>query len=193
VGWEELNSQIRAFRDFPDLDVAHPGSAVMLYGWLVEPLRAHLTTTHLAIVPHSVLHYLPLAALTDGQRYVVDDYVITYLPSTSALKFIRTSVGGESGSPLILGNPDTDDPNLTPLTSAKREVQAIAILYNVQPLLDEAATESAVWERATEAGLLHLAAHGGYNSYNPLYSAIALAPTKKTMGGWKCMKSMGWT
>ena len=184
VGREELITQIRAFRGFPNLSVAHPDSAVTLCRRLIEPLREYLpstnsgqeTTPHLAIVPHSVLHYLPFAALTDGQRYLVDDYVITYLPSASALKFILENAGGEPGVPLILGNPATDDPRLRPLRHAGREAQAVAALYDVQPLLSEVATESAVREHASQAGILHLAAHGEFNVYNPLYSTLYLAP-----------------
>jgi CHAT domain-containing protein/Tfp pilus assembly protein PilF len=186
---EELVTQIKAFHDFPNLNVAHLDSAVALYGWLIEPLKEYLPSRgsgqrampHLAIVPHSALHYLPFAALTDGQRYLVDDYVITYLPSASALPFIQANVGG-TGLPLILGNPTTGDPKLRPLNFAEQEAQAIATLYDVQPLLGETATESALWEQVSQAGILHLAAHGGYNRYNPLYSAIALAPDGENDG-----------
>ncbi len=38
---------------------------------------------------HHVLYYLPFAALTDGERYLVDDYTLSYLPSASVLQFIR--------------------------------------------------------------------------------------------------------
>jgi Tfp pilus assembly protein PilF len=83
VSQDDLTTQIRAFRSFPNLEVAYPESAVTLYDELIAPLKTYMTTPHLAIVPHSVLHYLPFAALTDGQRYLVDDYTITYLPSAS--------------------------------------------------------------------------------------------------------------
>jgi len=76
----------------------------------------------------------------------------------------------------VLGSPLTGDPDLSPLIFAEREAQAIANLYHDQPLLGEAATESAVWEQASQASILHLAAHGDYNPHNPLYSAIGLAP-----------------
>jgi CHAT domain-containing protein len=109
---------------------------------------------------------------------LIDDYVLTVLPSASALPFIqknarRSDISGQMSAvsaPLILGN------DIPPLIFAEREAQAIADLYGVQPLLGEAATESAVWDRVSQASLLHLATHGGYNRYNPLYSDITLAP-----------------
>ena len=185
VSREDLKQQIQAFRNFPNLNVAHPESAVTLYDWLIAPLEAHLVSPsprHLVIIPHNVLHYLPFAALTDGERYLVDDYVITYLPSASALPFIQGNTGHTPEPLLVLGNPATSDPDLRPLKYAEQEAETLADLYSTQPLLGEAATESALREQAPQAGLLHLAAHGGYNPYNPLYSAIALAPDGENDG-----------
>ena len=182
VSREDLTQEIQAFRQFPNLAVAHPESVVNLHDWLIEPLREYLTTPHLAIVPHSVLHYLPFAALTDGQRYLLDNYVTIYLPSASVLPFIRDNVGGAGGTPLILGDPATGDPTLDPLHYAERESRVVGDLHSTQPLIGEAATESALLQRASRASILHLAAHGVYNSYNPLYSAIALAPDEKNDG-----------
>ncbi|MCP4995644.1 MAG: tetratricopeptide repeat protein [Gammaproteobacteria bacterium] len=195
---EALETQITAFRDFANLAVAHPESAVTLYHWLIEPLKHHLTKPYLAIIPHSILHYLPFAALTDGERYLIDDYTITTLPSASALPFIqenaRSSAISSQRSPVILGNPTTGDFDAiasfpterdkpSSLPSAEKEANAIAELFGVEPLIGEAATESAVRKQASEANILHLAAHGKFNQDAPLYSLIALAPDD-TNDGW---------
>ena len=63
---------------------------------------------------------------------------------------------------------------LCPLNSARDEVRTIARLFNTQPLVGKAATENAVWSKATQSGMLHLAAHGEYNTFNPLFSSIQL-------------------
>ena len=63
-----------------------------------------------------------------------------------------------------------------PDKNSVRGARAIADLYQIEPLLGEAATESAVSGGASQAEILHLAAHGSYNPHTPLYSAIALAP-----------------
>jgi CHAT domain-containing protein len=134
------------------------------------------------IVPHSVLHYLPFAALMDGQRYLVDDYTITYLPSASTLPFIQANLGHAGDETLILGNPTTGDSTLPPLAFAEREAEAVAALYGVAPVTGTAAMEGVVREQASQVGILHLAAHGSYNADNPLYSAIALAPDPGNTG-----------
>jgi CHAT domain-containing protein/Tfp pilus assembly protein PilF len=181
-----LSTQIRGFRSFANINVAQPENAVALYHTLIAPIEDHLTTSHLTIIPHNVLHYLPFAALTDGERYLVDDYTLSYLPSASVLPFIDAASEETAGSPLILGNPTTADydasalvterDELGPLPFAEEEAQAIARLYDTDALVREVATESIVREQAGASTLLHLAAHGVYNAVAPLQSLIALAP-----------------
>jgi CHAT domain-containing protein len=162
---------------------------------LIEPLKDKLQTPHLTMIPHQQLHYLPFAALTDGERYLIDDYTLTVLPSASVLPFIQENARQTAYTgppvPLILGNPTTADydtvaslaveesqyrDQLGALPYAEKEAKAIAQLFGVQPLIGEAATESAVWEQVSQANLLHLAAHGHFNPAAPLTSLIALAP-----------------
>lgn len=154
-----------------------------LYRLLFAPLSDAVTTTRLVVVPHGPLHYLPFAALTDpgtGQA-LLERYTLVILPSASTLPFIRAnavtpSQAGDrdrTGHPLVVGDPVAAD--LDPLPFAEKEAQAVAQLYGVQPLLGEAATEGTVREHATQASILHLAAHATYNPHNPLYSAILLA------------------
>ena len=188
---DEVAREITIFRDFSDIDVTYPDSAATLYELLIAPLKDSLTTPHLTIIPHQELHYLPFAALTDGNRFLIDDYALTLLPSASTLPFIRQNAApttpDDQPSILILGNPapigtDPADPSaaelntLSELPFAEEEAIAIAELFGVAPLLGDDATEGAVRERAGEANILHLAAHGRLNSTTPLASLIALAP-----------------
>jgi CHAT domain-containing protein/Tfp pilus assembly protein PilF len=174
VRHEELANTLTTFRDFASLEDPHPASLQQLYQWLIAPLQSQLDTPALGIVPHSVLHYLPFAALTDGERYLSDDYALFTLPSASTLRFIQEKRKPRADTLLALGNPITAEP-LPVLRFAEQEVGAIAALYGVQPLVGAEATESAVWSGAGNAGVLHLAAHGEYNPFNPLFSAIHMA------------------
>jgi CHAT domain-containing protein len=176
VGQSALRDQVRALLDSPAFQQqAHPPEAVALYTSLIAPLKQYLTTPHLAIIPHQALHYLPFAALSDGSRYLTDDYVLSVLPSASALPFIRANTGRPPAPPLILDNPVTGQPDLAPLPFAEREAQAVAALYGVQPLLGNQATEAELRVRVAQAGILHLAAHGRYDPAAPLASLLALA------------------
>jgi CHAT domain-containing protein len=177
AGVEELTSLVRTLRSAPDVINTPPGEATTLYNTLIAPLKEHLSTPHLAIIPHSVLHYLPFAVLSpDGTRYLIDDYTLTLLPNATTLQYIQQNTSGKSDTALILGNPTTPITRLATLPGAEQEAQTIATLYDTQPLIGADATEEAVHTRATEAGVLHLAAHGEFYTTNPLYSTIALAP-----------------
>ena len=169
------------FHDHPDASAPHPTELTELYQWLIEPLKPYLDTSHLAIVPHGILHYLPFAALTDGDRYLSDDYALFYLPSANTLRFLSPSHPVENPTILALGDPDISEP-LQDLNYAKQEVEKVAHLFKTKPLVGKSATETAVWSKAGGANLLLLAAHGKYNRVNPLYSTIYLAADDKNNG-----------
>ena len=174
VSREELADTITTFRDFASLEDPHPASLQQLHTWLIAPIEAHLETSMVGIVPHGVLHYLPFAALTDGERYLGEEYVLFSLPSASALTFIQEKRKDGADTLLALGSPTIAEA-LPVLQFAEGEVETIADLYETEALVGAEATESAVWSQATGAGILHLAAHGSYNAYNPLFSAVHLA------------------
>ena len=54
-----------------------------LYALLIAPIRHFLVAEHLVVVPHTFLHYLPFHALSDGKRYLIDDFSMSYAPSGS--------------------------------------------------------------------------------------------------------------
>jgi len=170
----ELAEQIQLFRDFANLDDAHPAELQQLHQWLIAPLKPYLTTNNLIIVPHGVLHYLPFAALTDGSRYLNDDYVISLLPSANTLRYLPQHHNSPATTLLALGNP-TISGNLSPLRYAQSEVEAIAPLFNTEALVGSTATESAIRSNGGRANILHLAVHGEYNPINPLFSTLHLA------------------
>ena len=174
VSAADLQQKISALRAFSNTAAPHPDRAIELYRMLIAPLRERLNRPHLVIIPHNVLHYLSFAALTDGQRYLVEDYVISYLPSASVLPFIQQNMGHTGAALLVMGNPSVSA--LSPLPYAEAEAQAIANLYQVAPFLEFNATESLLKSQASQAGVLHIAAHGQYNQGNALYSALYLTP-----------------
>ncbi|MEW5989628.1 MAG: CHAT domain-containing tetratricopeptide repeat protein, partial [Chloroflexota bacterium] len=178
VGREALRQAIQDSVADPD---PYPAALQQLHEWLITPLTPLVTTPNLIIVPHNVLHYLPFAALTDGERYLNDSYTISLLPSASALRFLPTRGQATSGTALVLGSPVTTEP-LPILESAGDEARQVAGLYGDQPLLGPAATESAVRAQGGQASILHLAAHGRYNRLNPLFNTIYLAGDNENDG-----------
>jgi CHAT domain-containing protein len=162
--------------------LSHPATAITLYNTLVAPLTPYLNTPHLIIVPHQGLHYVPFSALTNGERYLMDDFAITYLPNASMLQFLPSADHIPAyDTALILGNPTTGGTDefgnvLTSLPGAAQSAQAIASLFNTSPLLGSTATEAVVRESVPNANILHMGVHARFNTVAPLQSALYLTP-----------------
>src|SRR6185437_16112780 len=84
-----------------------------LYGLLIAPLRKQLHAEHLVIVPHSFLHYRPFHALPDGERYLIDDFTISYAPSARIVALCQQKPIEESnGDSLVLAVADARAPHI---------------------------------------------------------------------------------
>lgn len=157
---------------------APPSTIGPLYDVLVRPIQPYLQTNRLAIVPHDVLHYLAFAALFDGKQYLSDRYSIFTLPSASALPYAEAlhKSGTSPIQALVLGNPTRD------LYIVEEQVQNVAARYGTVPLVRSQASETIMRSKASEAGLIHVAAHGLYNAADPLRTALDLAPDARNDG-----------
>jgi CHAT domain-containing protein len=155
-----------------------PDSMQTLYDWLFAPVRSHIHTQAVLIAPHQQLHYLPFGALHDGERYLMEDYTIGYLPSASVLRYLNAKAQGHKDEKeiLVLGNRDNDAG--TPLPAAEREAQAVADLFGVPAYLNAEATEARLWDQANGVHYVHIAAHGSFNPTAPQFSRLYLAPSE---------------
>ncbi len=145
---------------------------------LIAPLRENIHHTRLILVPHGVLHYVPFAALHDAGsgHYLIEDYTLSYIPSASALRFLRSKETPVEGRALVLGNPTSSIPAAGQLPGAQQEAVAVAQHLGVKAIVGQEARESLLYALAGKVDLLHIAAHAVYDPVNPLFSRIALAP-----------------
>lgn len=141
-----------------------------LHAWLYTPLQEELTTTNLIVVPHDVLNYLPFAALTeDGKHYLLDNFVISYIPSAAIYVTMAGLEPTTEGTPLVLAT-------LPPEYATEQNAQIVADQLGVAVSLGDAATERMLREQISLADIVHLAAHGHFDRSNPLSSFISLSP-----------------
>jgi CHAT domain-containing protein len=148
------------------------------YDVLLRPVRDWLEAyDRLIVVPHGRLHQLPFGALHDGEGYLIERFEIATAPSASSLTFClrprarvgrRVLVGGHSAEGALPG--------------AIEEAQAVADIYgaNAELLLEEDLKLDVLKERAREADLIHLAAHGVSRLDAPLFSHLRLADGHQT-------------
>ena len=151
-----------------------PATAQELYGRLFAPVRAHIRNPRLIIVPHGALHYLSFAAFRDPrtERYLIDDYTITYAPSASSIRFLRDKETPVNGKALVIGAPAGVSPELP---GAMREAMFVGAELHSVPKVGAEAKESLLYHLNGDIDLIHIAAHGFYDADTPLFSGLALA------------------
>jgi CHAT domain-containing protein/Tfp pilus assembly protein PilF len=183
-----------------------------LYDTLLAPAEKALTaSSKLVIVPDGPLHFLPFAALVRrgdaGQEYLVESTALETVVSATVyheLKRITPPSGHEMDSPLLVafGDPSFPTPTdaeasdqdpalrsmiglgfeLTPLPGTRREVEALARIYDRRSRIHlgtEATEENA---KAVGRGVryLHFATHGFIDERFPLNSGLALSIPHQT-------------
>lgn len=140
-----------------------------LHQLLIAPLKERLVGYHkLLIVPHDSLHYLPFHALHDGNSYLIEQYEISYLPSSSSLRYCR-EVQPHVGRSIVVGHSNNNR-----LPHAVEEARTIATILKGQVFLEEQASLAEIYQVISECHTLHLAAHGDFRLDNPLFSGLAL-------------------
>jgi CHAT domain-containing protein len=140
-----------------------------LHRQLFAPLGDRVRARHLIFVPHDVLHHVPLHALFDGERHLIESFTVSYAPSATlyALCHGKQAVGG--GGSLVLGVPDPQAPLI------REEVQTVAAVLPRPDLYFGAdATATVLRTKGPSTRLLHLASHGHFRQDSPMFSGIRL-------------------
>jgi CHAT domain-containing protein/predicted negative regulator of RcsB-dependent stress response len=143
-------------------------------GWLKGIRRVY-------VVPHGILHYLPLAVLPRptpaGIRYLIEDYSISYLPAAASL--VNGHTAGHAGRSLMALAPQR-----ARLRYAEEEAQSIGYFFPAgrSILVGTRATEASFKRGAGQYRVIHLATHGTFNRLNPLLSGVELEPSRNEDG-----------
>jgi CHAT domain-containing protein/tetratricopeptide (TPR) repeat protein len=159
-----------------------------LFHTLIAPVVKYLSgVKSLIIVPEGSLHYLPFAALRDKEgTYLIDNYALSFAPSASVFLFCRNQAEQKPSFTdfpvLALVNPSTDLP-LESLFFAEKEAVTLSGLFPGAVTLQALeAAESKLRIMAPNTGLLHIASHGVFDSKNPEFSTLFLAPQGNSDG-----------
>jgi CHAT domain-containing protein/tetratricopeptide (TPR) repeat protein len=127
----------------------------------------------------------PTAAPSTGEVVVVGDPIFARAPQpegdgtteSAALQVEpETTMRGERVYLAAGGVPPE------PLPASGEEARRVAALYGCEPLLGEAATESAVRRKLSSASVVHLATHGYFHPHLAMSSGVLLTPAEGEAG-----------
>ncbi|WP_254564443.1 CHAT domain-containing protein [Oscillatoria sp. HE19RPO] len=150
--------------------------ARQLYQWLIAPIFSELEAQEIDTIAFSMdpgLRTLPIAALHDGEQFLVEKYRLGLIPSVN---LTDTRYQDIRNFPILAMGASTFS-NLPNLPAVPLELEAIIqTLENGQAFLNEEFTlENLKFQRASQPfRLVHLATHGQFNAGDPSESYIQL-------------------
>ncbi|WP_414566710.1 CHAT domain-containing protein [Anabaena sp. CCY 9613] len=141
-----------------------------VYKWLIQPVESELSASKvntLVFVLDGALRNLPMAALYDGQQFLVEKYAIALsigLQLQNPKPLLRQNLRALTAG---LTQPPPDYSHWSPLPAIKSEVNLIASAgVSTTSLLDQQFTSKALEKQVntTPYNVVHLATHGQFSS-----------------------------
>jgi CHAT domain-containing protein/Tfp pilus assembly protein PilF len=167
VGAEALTAEVRQFRRNLETRTTYGylEQAQQLYNWLIRPLRAVLDENHiktLVFVPDGPLRTIPLSSLSDGERYLIQDFAVAVAPGLSLVEPHAIERGKVR---LLLSGLSEAVQGFPPLTFVTGELQSIEPLYPNEVLENEEFTSKELREKLTDEqfSIVHIASHGKFD------------------------------
>ncbi|HIK09138.1 MAG TPA: CHAT domain-containing protein [Oscillatoriaceae cyanobacterium M33_DOE_052] len=178
---DDLKEELNAFRDSVSKN-EHKSIVVAdgqkLYDLLIKPLEAKLQAqginTLIFSMPES-MRMLPIAALHDGQQFLVEKYKLAMIPSVSLMDTTYNGLG--DGKLLAMGISDFEDTanvkQLKDLPRVNEELDAISSswLNGVEIYRNEQATFGNLAEASQRQrfNMLHIATHAAFQNKDNNY------------------------
>lgn len=143
-----------------------------IYSWLIQPVETDLQANqirHLVFVLNGRLQRVPMAALYDGQKYLIEQYGISLVPSLQLIDFkkiereqLKVLAAGVSQQLKVRGEI------FPALVNVPKELDQIEKAFpNSQQLLNEKFTAATIQSQLQfNFPIVHLATHGLFSS-NP--------------------------
>src|SRR5919202_3206709 len=179
---EELNRTIAEFRSA----LTHPNSnakepAQKLYNWLIKPIEPALKEANAKTIiyaPDGQLRYIPLAALYDGNKWLVQKYRINNITALSLTEWdkkpqnLKVLAGAftQGNYSFQVGGKTF---NFGGLPSAGKEVENLAsTVPGTTKLLDRNFSQKDTVARMSDYSIIHFATHASFVTGQPEDSFI---------------------
>ncbi len=141
------------------------------YDFLIAPIARWAKPGDVVyLVPHRLLHYLPLHALTLEDEPLIARNPIAYLPSASVLPYClaKRTHDQSATTAAVFGDSRSNLPD------ARREAEQVAMVLKTKAAVGKDVT-AAAFHKAANADVIHFAGHAFFDVREPLKSCLALA------------------
>jgi CHAT domain-containing protein len=168
VDADTLNRTLNEFRHLLEKRTTNQylQHAKTVHDWLISPIQSDLSAQNiltLVFVPDGMLRTIPLAALYDGQRFLVENYAVATVPGLTLtdprpIERKRINVLANGLTEAVQGFP--------PLPEVGQELDAIEGLYGGK-VLNNAEFQTGNFEAElsdTPYSIVHIASHGQFSS-----------------------------
>lgn len=137
-----------------------------VYDWLIRPAEADQIlddTETLVFVLDGRLRNIPMAALYDGQNYLIEKYAVALSPG---LQLMAAQSLQPNQIDAIVGGISQSHEGFSALPAVESEVQEISNTVSASVLMNQEFTNTALANRFrnTDVNVVHLATHGQFSS-----------------------------
>jgi CHAT domain-containing protein len=170
-------------------------SSYYLYSSLIKPIKSHIRSNRLIIIPDAEINYLSFDMIISDTinnsenfrelNYLLNQYIISYAGSAKFLIDGQNNLTHTNNPKVLAFAPTYGDKqivqqikniglreSLYPLLHVEKEVQNITGIIEGQKLSGFEATESAFKNKAHNFDIVHLAMHTIIDDSDPMYSKL---------------------
>lgn len=166
VSRAELQAEVEAFRSLLEKRTTqqYRQSARQLHRWLVDPIAeilARQPDATLVFVPDGILRTIPMAALHDGERFLIERHAVA---TTPGLELSDPRPFDRAKPAALLVGLSTANAGFERLEYVEKEIRQIHEITGGDVLLDEAFSPSALTKKLEQKSfqLLHVASHASF-------------------------------
>lgn len=171
VGADQLTATIRSFRSHLETRSTFEflEEAQQLYAWLIKPLEPALAqhkADTLVFVPDGALRTVPMAALHDGEKYLVEKYAVAVTPGLTLMdpqpiKRTNLSMMASGLSQAV----DRDGEHFAALPFVKEEIGGLKRMFGGRTLLNREFLTGRVQQEFSQQpySIVHIASHGEFS------------------------------
>jgi CHAT domain-containing protein len=168
VSGQELEDTVEQWRQNLEKPLTTPESKLLgqrIYNWLIRPIEAELKepVKTLVFVLDGALRNVPMAALYDGQQYLIENYSIALTPG---LRLLNPQAIQPRKLGVLAAGLSEERHGFSALSNVNLELKEIQTELNSRILLNQSFTSSALENQlqALPFPVVHLATHGQFSS-----------------------------